>query len=72
MKNTKKNERVVNEPVAQDMSGVVGEDTESDNEPFAGTITTVVKQQLTNTTMVPFKDHNFGTIFRNKQFKCKK
>ena len=60
MDNTQTNEQVVNEYVAKNISGLVGEDTESDNEPFPAKITTVVKQQLTKTTMVPFTDHKQG------------
>ena len=62
MNSENQKEQVVSESVAQLQSGVVAEDTESDNEPYPGS----TKQQLTKTTMLPFKDHKFGTNFTKK------
>ena len=72
MNSENQKEQVVSESVAQLQSGVVAEDTESDNEPYPGSTTTVLKQQLTKTTMLPFKDHKFGTNFTKKHLNWKK
>ena len=71
MNSENQNEQVVSESVAQLQSGVVAEDTESDNELYPGSTTTVLKQQLTKTTMLPLKDHKFGTNFTKKHLNWK-
>ena len=50
MNTAQENEQLVSKPVARLNSGLVGEDTELDNEPYPGSITTILKQQLTKTT----------------------
>ena len=55
MNTAQENEQLVSKPVARLNSGLVGEDTESDNEPYPGSVTTVLKQQLTKTTMLPLR-----------------